>query len=129
MEPLETAQAIAKAAEVASNGDLQFFALAFAFAAGAGLVRTHRDKRYRDFWNLLSTGIVSGFIGMGCVLMLSWASGGRAGHELGLLAAAIFIGLMGKEADKFYPQIIEKVLKRLGFEFEEPLSRPKRKPK
>lgn len=119
MEPIEAASETVQAAAQAA-GDLQFYCLSFALACAAGLVRTHRDHRYRDFGNLVSTSLGAGFIGLGCVLLLGWVSGGRAGHEPGLMAAAIFVGLAGKEADKIYPKVIEWVFKRLGVELEDP---------
>lgn len=36
------------------------------------------------------------------------------------MAAAIFVGLAGKEADKIYPKVIEWVFKRLGVELGDP---------
>lgn len=115
METLVQLEQAAKVAELAL-GDLHFYLLSFALACVAGLVRSYRDHHYRDYGNLVSIGLCSGFIGLGCVLMLGWVSGGRFGHEPGLIAAAIFIGLMGKEADRIYPKVIEWVLKKIGVE-------------
>lgn len=99
--------------------ELQFYALSYLLACSAGLARTFRDTDYSSVWNLLSVGACSGFIGLVCVIGLCWYASGSAGHERGLAAIAILVGLLGKEADKLYPLLLSKVLKKFGFEDKE----------
>jgi len=96
--------------------EAKFYAAAFALAVSAGMVRTWSDHRFRDFWHLLSTSLVSGFIGLGCVAFACWPIGGSVGHKPGMVAIAVFVGLMGKEANKIPPLAVEFILRRFGLE-------------
>jgi hypothetical protein len=95
----------------------QFYIGIYLLACFAGVARTFRDHLYSNVWNLLSVGICSGFIGLGCITMLTWISGTSVGHEPGLVAVSIFLGLLGKEADKYIPKILEAILYRFGLKF------------
>lgn len=97
----------------------QFYIGIYLLACIAGIARTFRDHLYSNVWNLLSVGICSGFIGLGCITLLTWLSGGSVGHEPGLVAVSIFLGLLGKEADKYIPRFIEWLLKKFGVDLDE----------
>ena len=98
--------------------DQQFYAIIYALAFAAGISRTFRDHNFSDYWNLLSVGLCSGFIGLACISMLSWVSGTRVGNEPAFVAVSIFLGLLGKEADKYGPMLLGWLLKRFGIKDE-----------
>ena len=110
MAPLEIA------AKAITTGEVWFYAASFALAVAAGLVRTWSDNRFRDFWNLLSIGFSAGFVGLGCVALVCWRTGSSIGHQPGLVALAIFVGLLGKEATKLPPLLADWILRKVGVE-------------
>lgn len=120
MEPLD--DAVEQVAQAAANTSLspeellQLYIVSFALASAAGLVRAHRDARYRDGWNLLSVAACGGFIGLALTLGLVWFLDGSRSDKPLFLLGAILVGLSGKEADRLPPMLMDWVLRRFGIE-------------
>jgi len=94
--------------------DVTFYSSAYFLAFVGGILSTFTDRTYRDAWDLLAIGGISGLVACSCVGVLVGSLGGTTGSEPYYLGIAGAIGLCGKAGLKFTEQIMAFVIKRFG---------------
>lgn len=109
--------------QVAETKEVWFAIVFFAAAAVAGLGFRVGDMRNRPWIDLLGNAIVSGFLAISGIALLSWRDDSITRSLWPGLGVAAFLGLFGKEIAELVRLYLKRlflfILKRFGVDLDE----------